>query len=438
MTIRRTLARSAGFLALGWLLVSRPVAADFHLMLVVEVFPGVAGSPNAQYVELQMYSPGQNVVGGHTVHFFNAAGTEIGTLTFPMNVPNGADLASILIATAEAQSLFGVAADLTMTPLIDPSGGKVCWAGVTDCVAWGNYTGSSAGVGAPFSPGGLTLGQAMQRRIDGGFDPTRLDGGDDSGDSATDFVAAAPTPRNNGNVTGTVVGYGSTPAAPGPIGFGSIVVGFPLSANLTIQETGTAPLAVSSPVPGGTNPGDFSVVTSFPINIADGAAPMVVQLGCTPQAEGARTATLTLTTNDPLRPSVLYDLTCTGLPVPPALSFFTVTPCREVDTRLPGAGGPVVAGSDRTFAIGGGICGIPTTAKAVSLNVAVTQPTAGGNVRLFPAGGTVPTTSTINYAAGQTRTNNAVVGLSALGELTVRCQPSGSTHLILDVNGYFE
>jgi hypothetical protein len=68
----------------------------------------------------------------------------------------------------------------------------------------------------------------------------------------------------------------------------------------------------------------------------------------------------------------------------------------------------------------------------------VTQPTGPGNVRLFPAGGAVPTASTINYAAGENRANNALVGLSVAGEVTARCQPSGSTHVILDVNGYFE
>ena len=119
----------------------------------------------------------------------------------------------------------------------------------------------------------------------------------------------------------------------------------------------------------------------------------------------------------------------------PALDFFTVTPCRVLDTR---SGAPVAAGVDRTFVMVGGTCAVPATARAVSLNVAVTGPTAEGNVRLFPTGAAVPVISTINYSAGQTRTNNVVVSLSALGELTARCAPSGSTHLILDVNGYFE
>jgi hypothetical protein len=432
--------RFAGLLALGWLLFSKPVAASFHLMMVVEIFPGVAGSTNAQYVELQMYAPGQNLTNGTQLRFYNAAGALTATHVFTADVMNGADQASILIATTQAQTLFGMTADQTMGAAIDPAGGKVCFLYpggtlVIDCAAWGSYVAGDSDVGPPFSPGGLPLGQAMQRRISGGSNPVGLDFGDDSNLSVVDFVSAAPAPRNNGNVTGTFVGYASTPAPPGPVAFGSVVVGFPLSASFTIQETGTAPLTASNPAFGGAHPGDFAAVTAFPIDIADGAAPVAVQLRCTPQAEGERTATLTLTTNDPLRPAVVYDLTCTGEPIPPAQSFFTVDPCREVDTRL--VGGPVAAGNDRTLTIGGGTCGIPVTATAVSLNIAVTQPTVAGNVRLYPAGGTVPTTSTINYSAGQTRTNNAIIGLNAQGELTVRVQNQGSVHVILDVNGYF-
>ena len=75
----------------------------------------------------------------------------------------------------------------------------------------------------------------------------------------------------------------------------------------------------------------------------------------------------------------------------------------------------------------------------MSLNLAVTQPATPGNLRLYPADQTVPSTSTLNYVAGQTRANNAIVGLSPSGALAVRCtQASGTAHIVLDVNGYFE
>jgi len=123
----------------------------------------------------------------------------------------------------------------------------------------------------------------------------------------------------------------------------------------------------------------------------------------------------------------------------PGLDFYTVTPCRLVDTRRPDddLGGPaLVAGGDRSFTLVG-TCAVPPEARALSVNVTLTSPTARGNLRLCPAGSPLPTTSTINYSAGQTRANNAIGGLSTDGRLSVRCtQPGGTVHFVLDVNGY--
>jgi hypothetical protein len=130
-----------------------------------------------------------------------------------------------------------------------------------------------------------------------------------------------------------------------------------------------------------------------------------------------------------------YSLTrsCAGLPS----SFYTVLPCRLVDTRRPAPGSPLQAREDRTFDVVGS-CGIPAEAEAVSLNVTATAPTAQGHLRLHPGGSAVPTASTLNYSAGQTRANNAIVALGALGDLAVYSgQGTGTVHVILDVNGYF-
>ena len=88
-----------------------------------------------------------------------------------------------------------------------------------------------------------------------------------------------------------------------------------------------------------------------------------------------------------------------------------------VDTRSsagPLAGPALTATADRVFNLVG-TCGIPPTAKALSVNLVVTGLSGPGNLRLHPAGILVPLTSSINYSAGQTRANNAVVLLSALG-----------------------
>jgi hypothetical protein len=136
---------------------------------------------------------------------------------------------------------------------------------------------------------------------------------------------------------------------------------------------------------------------------------------------------------------VMANLAAGVLTSVPALDFFTVSPCRVFDTREvggPTAGAPLTCGSDRDFTIVGGTCGVPSGAKAVSLNVTVTEPSVQGNVRLFASGAPAPLVSTQNYVAGQTRANNAVAPLSTGGQMAVRCS-SGTAHVIVDVNGYF-
>jgi Putative Ig domain len=120
--------------------------------------------------------------------------------------------------------------------------------------------------------------------------------------------------------------------------------------------------------------------------------------------------------------------------------FYALSPCRVIDTRLPDGplGGPALApGVARTFTVVGS-CSIPTTAKSLSVNVAVTQPAAGGNLRLYPAGTAVPFVSALNYSAGKTRANNGIVPLNASGQMGVYVGSAGAAHFILDVNGYFE
>lgn len=129
---------------------------------------------------------------------------------------------------------------------------------------------------------------------------------------------------------------------------------------------------------------------------------------------------------------------------PPGAGFYTLTPCRVLDTRNPtGAyGGPALsAGAERSFALAGR-CGIPAGARALSVNVTVTAPTQAGFVRAWPGGLTAPPTSLINFSAGQVRANNAILALAADGQGTVTVQAglaaAGSVQFILDVNGYFQ
>jgi plastocyanin len=151
----------------------------------------------------------------------------------------------------------------------------------------------------------------------------------------------------------------------------------------------------------------------------------------TPTRTPTRTPTPTPTVTATFGPS----------PTPAPLVFHTVIPCRVADTREPDGpyGGPALqAGTERIFVVGGQ-CGIPPAARSVVLNVTVTQPMAGGHVTLHPGGSPIPLASAINYSAGQTRANNAVVPLGPGGTLAVASgQPTGTVHFIIDVNGYFD
>jgi endonuclease I len=122
-------------------------------------------------------------------------------------------------------------------------------------------------------------------------------------------------------------------------------------------------------------------------------------------------------------------------------SFYTVTPCRVLDTRDadgPYGGPSLSSGATRLFTIEGQ-CGIPSTAESVSVNITVVSPTAGGHLSIFPGGQTPSQTSSINFSASQIRANNAILPLSAGGVLAVLpVLGFGQVHLILDVNGYFD
>lgn len=125
-----------------------------------------------------------------------------------------------------------------------------------------------------------------------------------------------------------------------------------------------------------------------------------------------------------------------------ASNFYTVTPCRVVDTRNANGpqGGPVLAASAiRTFPVAG-VCGIPASAKAISGNITIVTPAAFGSLSTFPGNGIPVGTSAINFSPGQVRANNAVLLLATNGSGSIGVQNGsvGATHFLLDVNGYFQ
>lgn len=127
------------------------------------------------------------------------------------------------------------------------------------------------------------------------------------------------------------------------------------------------------------------------------------------------------------------------------LRFIPVVPCRVVDTRNPDGpfGGPMLSppanGADfsRDFVIPSGPCGIPTTPAAYSLNVSVIpQGISGlGFLTVWPAGPPRPNVATVNSRDGRVKGVSAIVGAGAGS--SIRVFVTDTTHVILDINGYF-
>ncbi len=188
------------FASVAVFLLTAPLAqATFHEMSIREIYPGSSAEPEAEYVELQMWAAGQNLVGGHVLRTYNAAGNLIDTNAFPANVPAGANQSTILIATSQAEARFELNADGPLSPAgqLDPAGGAVCWENL-DCVSWGSFGGFAGATPSPTGTPAAAIpdGMALRRTISPGC-ATLLEPTDDHDNSAADFSAVFPTPRPN-------------------------------------------------------------------------------------------------------------------------------------------------------------------------------------------------------------------------------------------------
>jgi hypothetical protein len=124
-----------------------------------------------------------------------------------------------------------------------------------------------------------------------------------------------------------------------------------------------------------------------------------------------------------------------------AMSFYTLPPCRVLDTRRPvgPGGGPSLAASTARSLVATGQCGIPSSARAVAVNLTTVAPSTAGFLTLYPGSLPRPLTSTVNYRAGQVRANNSIVALAWDGSGTlVVWNGGGVTDAVLDVTGYFQ
>ena len=125
---------------------------------------------------------------------------------------------------------------------------------------------------------------------------------------------------------------------------------------------------------------------------------------------------------------------------PRAASFYTVRPCRVFDSRV-GQTPLTSAESTRRLSLATSSCAIPATASAVAANVTVVNPSAAGHLTFYPGNYPPPATSTLNFRAGRTRANNAILPLATDGSGTLgvhfTAPAPARADVLLDVAGYF-
>src|SRR5262249_52552413 len=129
--------------------------------------------------------------------------------------------------------------------------------------------------------------------------------------------------------------------------------------------------------------------------------------------------------------------------------FFSVTPCRIVDTRGPTGvtGGPALTSFvSRNFPIdvSPAACGVPATAKAAVLNVTFVTPMLDGYLTIWPYNTAQALVSNITAGGGGPAiAKGAIVPLTTDPSFNVSvlygtAGPVGTAHVIFDVTGYFQ
>ena len=118
-----------------------------------------------------------------------------------------------------------------------------------------------------------------------------------------------------------------------------------------------------------------------------------------------------------------------------------MAPCRLFDTRQVADSPALTSGTNRSITIAGR-CGVPSTAKAVSVNFTTVGPTGSGLLQAFAGDQFANSTTVLSFNAGTTRANNGMLQLAenATGTAALRATVAGdgTVHVVLDVNGYFE
>jgi Tol biopolymer transport system component len=119
----------------------------------------------------------------------------------------------------------------------------------------------------------------------------------------------------------------------------------------------------------------------------------------------------------------------------------TFVPCTFFDTRG-AADGPALRSNVRRVVIARGTCGVPSTARSVSVNVTVLQATGKGNLQFYPGNLRKPSSGILRFQKGATRTESFNLPLATNGAGTLAILPfvagNGTVHVAVEVTGYSE
>jgi hypothetical protein len=144
----------------------------------------------------------------------------------------------------------------------------------------------------------------------------------------------------------------------------------------------------------------------------------------------------TLSITAQMQTNIIFDVT--GYFTPGVGATWTpLGPTRFLDTRT--SNSPFVSHVPRSLQIAG-VNGVPSNAVGVTANVTAVNQTTGGYLAVTRIPTATPTTSTLNFPTGDIRPNNLATPLAADGSLSivfVGAGPSATTHVVLDVTGYF-
>jgi hypothetical protein len=246
------------------------------------------------------------------------------------------------------------------------------------------------------------------------------------GDQEQIDIWNAQTAKGPASITTTVVAPSSTTLTIGPASLTPATLNTMYSVQLTAS--------------GGSAPYNFAVVSgSLPTGLIISSTGLIAGTP-TQTATGAFTAQVKDAAGNTSQ--ITYSLSVVPATTQP-LEFYSMIPCRLVDTRVPsfqsGFGPPsLVAGTTRTFSILSNTnCGVPLTAAAYSLNITVVTKGYLGYLSIWPAGHPEPTVSTLNsYSTTSTAIANAAI-VPAGTDGAINAYVTDDTDLIVDINGYF-